>query len=184
MRFTTRMRLGRAAALALSTAPGGGNRSSNGTWEVQLGGGLSATADADAVLLATGAVEAPLPSWCAELQAGVVSSADSATRTLDGGATRTGPRIVPGELAVDAAQLKAAVVPGEKIALLGTSHSAALVAMHLENMQWSADDYRVFSPTPAKQADWVAPGQYHWSATGIVQLSCRSTNPPNTLEDT
>lgn len=143
---------GRAAALAMSTAP------SRMPWEVTLEGENNVVAtDADAVLLATGAVPAPLPQWCIDIE-----RTQGGDDSGDGGA----PRIVSGELAVDAAQLAAQITQGEKIALLGTSHSAALVAMHLENMEWPSEDLQVFSPAPAKQADWIQPGQYHWSATG------------------
>ena len=60
---------------------------------------------------------------------------------------------------MDASRLKAAVKPGERVALLGTSHSAALVAMHLHNMEWDTSKLTVFSPEPAKQALWIQPGQ-------------------------
>lgn len=108
------------------------------------------------MVLATGAVQASLPTWCADLAAG-------------GDAAR--PRVVDGEVAVDAKQLAAAVAHGERIALLGTSHSAALVAMHLKNMGWDASGLTVFSPAPARQALWIPPGQYHFSATGLKGIA-------------
>lgn len=131
-----------------------------GSWRLQCtnsGGGTFEWSDSvEAVVIATGATPAPLPAWCAALKASPAPG---------------GPRVVSGEIAVDAVQLEAAVVEGERVALLGTSHSAALVAMHLANRGWTTDNLTVYSPAPARQALWIPPGQYHFSATGLKGIA-------------
>jgi len=161
---------GRASRLELTTTTtGNGNGNGNGRregggWTSYLDNGAVAARNADAVILAIGALPKPLPKWLLESK--------SEGKSPEVRRESPEPRIVSGELAVDAVKLANAVRPGERIALMGTSHSAALVAMHLHNMRWPVTDLEVFGRSPPKQAEWIGgPAQYRWSATGLKGIA-------------
>ena len=128
-------------------------RRSGGAWELRCGsgggggggggsGGDRVAARCDAVVLCCGSSPSPM---------------------LDARLARSGVNVVPVEAALSEARTRAAVKPGERVAVVGNSHSAVLAVRNLVRCGSRREDVSVFVLEPLRFALWRGGGYQHTS---------------------